>query len=393
MVDCEAGDTLDISPSRPRFDADHLMDEALGRAGRQNFADMSFVEPLRRLIAAYDLEADLSRFGRHAARFDILRSLANILKLDAEEERDPSIARRPIPKPIFITGLPRSASTFLHTLIAQDPANAVPLGWQSLFPYPRPLFGLDLRRLKVEIDFALYRLLSPGVSALHPISTTSPQECTDITAQVFQSLRFDSTHHLPSYQSWLMAHGHLDAYRFHRRFLRHLDAQAPGRRWVLKSPDHVFALAAIARVYPDAGIVFLHRDPLSVVASSVKLNELLHKPFTRHVDKRELGSRVSESLIRAAQEMTRFGGHALLHMQFRDITARPMAAVARLYDACGLALSRDAERRMQAWLRRQRRRRHPRYRLEEFGLEAGALRERFADYIQAFAVPVEPGHP
>src|SRR5205814_10675678 len=114
---------------------------------------------------------------------------------------------------------------------------------------------------------------------LHELSADTPQECTDITAHSFQSLRFENTHHVPSYQAWLDSHGHHEAFRFHRRFLQHLEAQAPGRRWILKSPDHVFALAAIKNVYPDARIIFLHRDPLSVVGSCSTLAELLRRPF------------------------------------------------------------------------------------------------------------------
>jgi Sulfotransferase family len=398
LVDCGAGkseplggSTKEAWPPASAFDAHRLMALALARAGRRDFSDHSFVEPLRRLLSAYAQEADLSRFGRHAVHFDVLRSLANLLKLDEAEEANPSIVERSIAEPIFITGLPRSATTFLHTLLAQDPANAVPRGWQFIYPYPRSVLGLDLRRLEVEAEFALFRLLSPGVSALHPISADAPQECTDITAQVFQSLRFDTTHRVPSYQRWLSAHGHYGAFRFHRRFLQHLDAQAPGRRWVLKSPDHVFALDAIRSVYPDARIVFLHRDPLSVVASCVKLVELLHKPFTRHIDRDELGDQVSTRLIESSEKMAKAACNNpdVLNLHYREIVARPMEAVATLYRHCGMNLSGEAEARMRRWLRHPHRRRHPRYNLQEFGLDARDLNRRFARYMQAFHVTPE----
>ncbi|HUO02045.1 MAG TPA: sulfotransferase [Rhizomicrobium sp.] len=371
------------------------MDLALRRAGRHDFSDRSFVEPLKRLLDAYERESDLSRFGRRAVHFDVLRCLANLLRLDEAEEADPSITGRVIEAPIFITGLPRSATTFLHTLLAQDPAHAVPRSWQSMYPYPSKVLGLDLRRLEVDAEFALFRLFSPGVSALHPIAADTPQECTDITAQVFQSLRFDTTHRIPSYQSWLDGHGHHAAFRFHRRFLRHLDAQAPGKRWVLKSPDNVFALDAIRAAYPDARIVFLHRDPLSVVASCVKLAELLRKPFTRHIDRGELGDQVCTRLVESTDAMADAARRdpAILHLHYRRIVAQPMEAVRMLYDHCGLVLSREADARMRHWLETPRRHRHPRYHLEAFGLSARDLNRRFARYMQAFHVMPEAGTP
>ncbi|HEX4369767.1 MAG TPA: sulfotransferase [Rhizomicrobium sp.] len=367
------------------------MDLALRRAGRNDFSDRSFIEPLTRLLAAYEQEADLSRFGRRAVHFDVLRCLANLLRLDEAEDADPSIVARIIEKPIFITGLPRSATTFLHTLLAQDPAHAAPRSWQSMHPYPSPILGLDLRRLEVDAEFALFRLLSPGVSALHPIAADTPQECTDITAQVFQSLRFDTTYRIPSYQSWLDGHGHHAAFRFHRRFLQHLDAQSPGHRWVLKSPDNVFALDAIRAAYPDARIIFLHRDPLSVVASCVKLAELLRKPFTRHVDRGELGDQVSSRLVESTEEMALAAecDPDILNLHYREIVARPMETVEALYAHCGMALSGEAETRMRRWLQHPRRHRHPRYNLAEFGLDARDLNRRFARYMQAFHVTPE----
>lgn len=373
------------------LDAHQLMELALRRAGRPDFSNLSFVEPLKRLLHAYEREADLSRFGRRAVRFDMLRCLTNLLLLDEAEEENPSIVERPIENPVFITGLPRSATTFLHMLLAQDPANAVPRGFQSIHPYPRRILGLDVRRWEVDAEFALFRLLSPGVSALHPITADAPQECTDITAQVFQSLRFDTTHHIPSYLDWLETHGHHAAFRFHRRFLQHLDAQAPGRRWVLKSPDHVFALEAIRAVYPDARIVFLHRDPLSVVASCVKLAELLRKPFTRHIDRGALGGQVSSRLVESTDQMAEAARHDpdILHLHYRKVVADPLEAVRSLYYHCDMSLSEEAETRMRQWLTQSHRHRHPRYSLEEFGLDARDLSRRFACYMKAFGVAPE----
>lgn len=379
--------------SGAHLDARAMMEAALRRARRERFSDTSFVEPLRQLLKAYDGEADLSRFGRHAARFDVMRCLDNLLRLDEAEERNPGITARPIAEPVFITGLPRSATSFLHTLMSLDPANVVPRCWQLIYPYPphRPLLRADFRRARVEFELRLFHLFSPELNGLHPLTADTPQECTDITAQVFQSLRFESTHHIPSYQNWLDGYGHRAAFRFHRRFLQHLDAQTPGRRWILKSPDHVFALDAIRAAYPDARIVFLHRDPLSVVASCAKLSEQLHRPFTHAVDRTEIGRQVSSRLIESTDHMIQAASRSdnILHLHYRQVVASPMDAVRRLYDYCGLHLSVEAERRMQDWLVRPGHRTGRSYSLAEFGLDAAALRDSFARYVSAFSIAAE----
>lgn len=379
---------LGVGPGH--LNAMELMNTALRNSGRNAFDEISFRPALEKLIASYENEADLSVFGRYAARFDILRALANLLRFEAMEERDPAIVVRPIVSPVIITGLPRSGTTFLHTLLAQDSQNRVPRSWQLIYPYPSESYGADCRRDRVERQLTFFRHLSPELEGMHPIAADAPQECTDITAQIFQSLRFDTTHHVPSYQKWIDAHGHLEAYRFHRRFLQHLDGQDPGGRWVLKCPDHVFTLDAVRAVYPDATIVMLHRDPLQVLASVAKLTALLRRPFARHVDEEQIGQQVAERWIDGAERMCKFadGTARAVHLRYRDVVAHPLTAVETIYRTSGHTLSAEARARMTAYLVRVPRggyRRHS-HSLSTFGLDAVALRERFARYVETFDV-------
>jgi hypothetical protein len=373
-------------------EAERLIYGALKRAGRSNFSDLSFVQPLNILLKAYEEEADLSLFGRHTARCDVQRCLANLLRLDREEEEKPWIVTQTIRKPVFITGMPRSASTFLHMLLSLDPDNRVPRCWQLLHPYPvRNLLPLDLRKVQTELQLLMFRCLAPKLSRMHHLSAHAPQECTDITAQIFQSIRFENTHRVPSYQAWIDRHGHHQAFLFHKRFLQHLDAWMPRGRWILKSPDHVFALDAIRSAYPDAQIVFLHRDPLSVISSCAKLSEQLRRPFTHRLDAREVGRQVATRLGEAADHMLAAANRIpdVLHLYYGEVTANPITAVRALYRHCGLALSPVAEQRMQAFLAQPR---HPsarRHDFARFGLDAATLRDRFAAYIRHFTVPQE----
>jgi Sulfotransferase family len=213
------------------------MAAALRKAGQRNFSDRSFVQPLKRLLRSYAEEADLNELGRAVARYDVMRGLTNLLLLDMAEMRNPEIARRQIDRPIFITGFPRSASTFLHKLLSLDPTIAVPHTWELIYPYPAwDRVGETIRKLQVEAELRLFRAFSPGLAELHKMGADEPQECIDITAQVFQSTRYDDQFRVPGYQCWLEKHGHDQAYRFHRRFLQHLGLRKPHRRWVLKAP-------------------------------------------------------------------------------------------------------------------------------------------------------------
>jgi hypothetical protein len=379
----------------PALEAEELLAAALKRAGRQTFEDRSFLNPLERLIASCNTESDLNPLGRQAVRFEIRRSLHNLLEFERREREHPAVLARPIERPIFITGMPRSGSTFLHRLLVRDPAVAAPLSWRLVHPHPSAAgrLGEILNRARVQAQFYLMRLLAPELNRLHEVAAGEPEECTDITAQVFQSLRYDSVYRVPSYQSWLQRHGHVEAYRFHKRFLQHLDAQSPGRRWILKSPDHVFALDDVRTVYPDAHWVFIHRDPVAVLASVARLTEVLRRPFANHVDRAEIGKQVCASWLDGAERMMRAAGasDSILHLHYREIISDPQMVVSRLFRHVGHAPGGDAAQRMRKWLgnRANRGHRQRQYDLASYGLDAETLRSQFKPYTDAFGIELE----
>lgn len=379
--------------------AEELAGRARRRSHLSDFGDTPYERPLRMLLDACREEADLSLFGGLALRWDIVRFLTNLLRLRAEEKRTPEILAEPIRQPIVIAGLPRSGTTFLHSLLTEDRANFVPRVWQLIHPYPLHSSGRDRRQQRVDRQLQMFQMLAPQFRRLHPIEAGSPQECSEITAHLFASLRFDTTYRIPSYRRWLDATGHLDAYRFHKRFLQHLQHQAGGRgHWVLKCPDHIFALPAIRAVYPDARLVFVHRDPLAVLASVARLTEVLRRPFTRRIDRIEIGREdserwlaASELMIAAAADEPPFA-EPVLHVHYADLVADPPGAVAALYRHFGRVLDPRTAARIRRRVAAQpnggygRRR----ARLEDYGLDAGRERERYARYVARFAIRPEP---
>jgi hypothetical protein len=374
------------------LDADMLCATALRTAGRSAFQDQSFLDPMQILFECYDREADLNIAGRYSARWDALRCLANLLRFEAEEEGDAAILAERIERPIFITGLPRSGTTLLHSLLAQDDELRVPRSHEMIFPYPTR--GRDNRSAQVERQLRLFQVLAPQMKALHPLSADGPQECTEITAQVFQSLRYEATHRVPSYQNWLDLGGHLAAYRFHKRFLQHLQHQQPGGRWALKSPDHIHALNAIETVYPDCGIVFVHRDPVRVAVSGMKLTEVIRRPFTRHVDRNEIGRQVlartqeAVDIMIAREKSTRHG--RVFHLYYSEFAADPVGRIESLYRHFDLEMTPATRQNMRDCLAQMPAGKNG-YDLEEFGLDAADLRERFEPYIEHFGIRREFG--
>lgn len=381
------------------FDPDGLLRLAHKGTGLRDFGDTSFMGPLCRLLKSLAEESRLSVIGRSATRWDIVRFLSNLLFIEETAKRNPAMTSERIKRPIFITGLPRSGTTFLHRLMLNDKRNRAPLVWETI--YPSEQSGTKEQRIKrVARQLRTFEWLAPEFRSLHPLEATSPQECSEITSHVFRSLRFDTTYLIPSYRQWMDAdiQRHLPAYRFHKRFLQFLQQQDEHRsQWVLKCPEHLFALQAIRAVYPDARIVFVHRDPAKVLLSQARLTEVLRRPFTRSLDPLSLGSDESRRWLDgckrmiAAAEVDAGFAEPICHVHHIDLISDPVATVETVYRHFGMDASADLAQRIQGHVSAQPNGGYGKhsYRFEDHGLNEEQERDRFRPYMIRFGITAE----
>ena len=378
-----------------RLDEADLLSAARRRAGLGEFQDRSFLEAFRRLLQSLDNEAQLNLFGRIAAREDIIRLLANRLRLEQDRLRYPEIAAQEIHRPIFITGLPRSGSTLLHGLLAQDPANRVPQSWEMLDPSPPPeraTYDSDRRIAAAERQMRWFQVLAPEFRKIHAVGAQLPEECVMILAHSFFGSEFCSMFGVSSYQEWLQQQDLIPAYRLHRCFLQHLQSRCPGERWVLKAPAHLNGLGALLTVYPDAAVIMTHREPLEVLASEASLQLMLRRTFSDATDPIAIGREVTQSLADAIHWGLRVrDGNGVPPEQFFDVTYSelandPIGAVRRIYEHFAVPLTPPVEIRMRDFVAQNPKDKNGlhEYSLRQFGLDAEEERERYHAYRERF---------
>jgi hypothetical protein len=397
----EGGRLLEAPARRVlRLDERSLVAAAERRARCSGFGAPAVHEPLGRLLESLAGEAQLNLMGRIAAREDLTRMLSNRLALERDRHRHPEIAAEEIRRPLVIAGLPRSGSTLLFNLLAQDPANRVPRNWETMYPSPPPEASThesDPRIAMAERQIRWFGRLQPEFRKIHPVAARLPEECVVILSHTFYSFQFSSMFFVPSYQAWLDRQDLRPAYDFHRRFLQHLQWRCRGERWVLKAPPHLPALDALFAVYPDAGLILTHRNPLEVVASVASLHAVLRRAFSYAVDPAAVGPEVSAMLANdiargmAALDRGCVPPGRIVNVWYADLLHDPLATVRRIYAHFELPLGPEAEARMRrlplATARSEDGRHH--YSLEQFGLDAETERRRYRAYCERFGLAGE----
>jgi hypothetical protein len=383
-----------------RLDEEYLLARAARTTKLSDFGDEYFRGPLGRLLTSLEEEACMSMLGRIIAQRDILRLLKNRLRMTEVHRRHPEIDEGPIDAPLFIIGLPRTGTTILHELMAQDPANRVPMTWEVMHPWPPPeraTYHTDPRIAAVEKHFSGIDKILPEFKKMHPMGAELPQECVAMTANDFASMVFHSTHHVPSYQAWLEATDLRPVYESHKRQLRYLQWKCPAERWVLKSPGHLWALEALLAVYPDARIVQTHRDPLKVVASLTSLVAMLRSLASDRIDPYEIGEDWTERLARGLEhtmqvrDREQLGADRVFDMHFPEFIRDEVAMVRRIYEHFGMPFSAEAEERMRAFLAANPKDKHGahKYTLAYAGLDLDTERRRYAAYQERFDIASE----
>ncbi len=377
-----------------------LLAAARRATGLDDFGAGDFREPLRRLARALESEAELTLLGRVVARRDLGGLLANRLRLQADRKRFPEIAAEPVAAPIFITGLPRTGSTLLHHLLGQDPGTRVSQAWEVMYPSPPPAratYATDRRIGQATSELRWIDWLAPHFKAIHPVGAQLPLECIAIMSASFRSIRFPVMYCVPSYEAWLEGEDMRPAYAFHRSVLQHLQWQAPGERWILKAPAHLFAFDALLATYPDARIVQTHRDPVTVVASLASMSAALQRAFTDRVEPRGIGReavRLWTNGLERSVELRRSGHLAaerVVDVHYAELTRDPIAVVRRIYARFDMPLNALAEMRMRQFLADNPKAKHGphRYALESYGLDAEDLARCCKGYCEYFGVPFE----
>jgi hypothetical protein len=384
-----------------KISTERLLEQAVAATGLSDFGDLPFREGLEAQLWGLEHES-----GHPADRLEALTAghvalLAKRLRLVEDRKRHPEIAEEAVTAPLVVLGLPRTGSTHLHALLATRLGVRAPLQWEMSLPSPPPdAAGFDTDPRIAQVQGSLdARPNAEELQAIHPFGATRAEQCIGLIDWSFTNSAAVAPHRMPSYYEWFLNADHVPAYEHHRRTLQHLQWRNPGE-WVLKWPKHVFSLDALLAVYPDARVVWTHRDPATSVTSAVSFVGTIRRLSSPLFDPARFGAEwvalEETGLLRAMAARERIADESrFCDLHYNDLVADPVAAVTGIYEHFGIAVDDETRRRVVDFQQDNPQNKHGKHRYtpERFGLDKDLLRRRFAPYIDRFGVePDRPRH-
>lgn len=388
--------------SRPglkgRTDPDRAFNKIYrGLRAEHGFAlnDEAVLGGLRLLLSAYAAEEGLSGIGWQIAQQYVTHHLDNRMRVQKLHGRFPQLADVPVTKPVFVVGLPRTATTLTHKVLAAAKGARGPQ-LHEMFKVARPqdMTPRDATRRKqaVERQLGSFLRLSPDWNLIHPMRATDVEETAFLTDHSPMNL---GTAPLAPYWQYLTDTYH-PASDFHllKQSLQVLAADQPPQRWMLKHPGNLFYLKAILETFPDAIIVWTHRDPVTVFGSMCSMAESLHHLHLKRdaVDPKAIGRRwldiLTYGIETARQQRTellsslhsKVRPDTFIDLSYASLMAQPYVRVRELFDRLGLPWTyREEVLLHQALDRPVDRRRHD-YPLSRYGFHAEEIYQAFGDY-------------
>lgn len=365
--------------------------------GLKDFGDPEILEGLTVLLNAYQQEAGFSETGMQRSVDALVAALANRMRVENWLARHPELLDRPVEKPLFVFGLPRTGTTLAINLLEADPARRSLLRWEAFDsvppPHPDELHGgprFDACHVKTQqgLQFA------PQIAAIHYEDADSPTECQFAMAPSFCAQVFDSQADIPSYHRWFLYEADYGpAFRYEKRLLQLLQAETPGR-WTLKNPWHPLFLDALTAEFADAQLVMTHRDPAEVLGSACSLLKEVRRMYSDQVDLRAIGQNLLETfglmIARMNDYRARHGADVIFDVQYRDLVRDPLATAESIYRHFDDPLTPAARLGMEAYLAGNPKGKHGshQYDLAEYGLSQDGVRDHFREYIEQYQIAV-----
>ena len=375
------------------LDSDALHARAIADTGLDDFGPDDYRERLDVYLAAlHDMEG-MHRPGIVNFFGQLSQWLKNRLLLTDLLTRHPEIHDIELLPPVVIAGLPRTGTTHLHNLLAAAPTFRTLPYWESFEPFPLPSeAGVepDPRAARMDIAVTVMNTLMPHFALMHEMTTEHVHEEIQLLANDVSTMFMETLAYVPRWRDYYLAHDQTSTYEYLATQLKALQFLRGGRRWLLKSPQHLEQLPVLAQVFPGVAVVCTHRDPVPVALSMVAMLVYSARMHRSPVPVEEIAAgwidRLELMLAALARDRDVIAQERSIDVSFDDFMADELGVAEQVYGLLGEPVTDDARTAMADYLAGHQRGRLGRVvtSCEMFGLNEEDLRKRFAPYVRQF---------
>ena len=376
------------------FNVTDLVNKACKKSGLGPYENTSYREGLEVLIREINACEATTEVTFEKLEPIIIETLVNRFRVEDYVGKHPGVLDQPIEKPIFLFGIPRTGTTISNHLLGTDKTRRSLLNWEVLDSVPPPTtetLYTDPRCANKRKQQEAMLAANPDVVIPHWEYADDPTECTFILAQDFKAMSWEARLPMPGYSKWVLECDMTSAYEYHKKLLQVLQSTAPGI-WNLKMPSHSVYVSTLLKVYPDARLIWTHRDPYKTFASSCSLNKFSQAVTGVDPDPLYIGNnaarRLGAHLNGAMAAKDKLGDNVIYDLHYADMMRDPIAEMRKLYAWLGDEFTAEVETGMQQWLDDHPKGKHGdhTYSLEEYGLSVDKLKPVFGEYVERFNV-------
>jgi hypothetical protein len=381
-----------MAPECP-LDAEALHAKAAADTGLADFGPDDYRERLDVYLTALREIDGLDGPGIVNFYAQLLQWLKNRLLLNDLLARHPGIYDIELLPPVIIAGLPRTGTTHLHNLLAAPRTFRTIPYWESAEPFPLPAeAGVDPDPRKTRMDAAIefMNAAMPHFPLMHEMTTEHVHEEIQLLANDFSTMLFETLGYVPRWRDYYLVHDQTSSYQHLALQLKALQFLRGGRRWLLKSPQHLEQLPVLDAVFPGVIVICTHRDPTPVALSMIAMLTYTARMHCSAVPVREIAAswvdRLQTMLDALVDDRDVIPPDRSIDVRFDDFMADELGVAERVYGLAEEPLTSAARTAMTDYLTGHRRGRLGQIATsaEMFGLHERGLRDRFTRYVERF---------